>query len=285
MVPLSWLRWLGHRRFIRFGIRDRLIRLFAAPEDMTGQEFDTGFHGFRYRGDLGSFVDWNVYFYGAYEQGILNLLARAADLAGPQAVFLDVGANVGQHSLFMSRHSARVHAFEPWPPARRRLESLMAANAVSSVRVHAFGLGDGDAELPFYAPAGPNLGTGSFQAGINDNLPSDSLLMRRGDAVVAELGLTRLDVIKIDTEGFEVRVLDGLRDSLARFQPVVVVELSLALRESRAIASLFPQGWTLLMADTHPESHVLRPYDPKGLDLVTVVAGPADKIRRLRDPA
>lgn len=283
MVPLSWLRWLGHRRFIRFGIRDRLIRLFAAPESMTGRQFETGFYGFRYRGELGSFVDWNVYFYGAYEQGILNLLAQAAALAGPQTVFLDVGANVGQHSLFMSRHCAQVHAFEPWLPARLRLESLMAANAVPSVHVHAFALGDCDAELPFYSPAGANLGTGSFQAGVNNNVPSDTLLLRRGDDVVADLGLTQLDVIKIDTEGFETQVLDGLQASLARFQPVVVVELSLALRESRAVSSLFPDGWTLLMADSHPERQTLRPYDPQGLDLVTVVAGPADKMQRLRD--
>lgn len=281
MIPWSWLRWWGHRRWIRFGLRDRLLRLLVPPESMRGNMVTVDFFGWRYRGDLGSFVDWNVYFYGAYELGILQLLARAADMAGPEVIFLDVGANVGQHSLFMARHADQVHAFEPWATARQRLEDMLVENAVGNVHVHGYALGESERDLPFYAPASANLGTGSFCPDVNDNRSVGRLRVRRGDDVVAELGLSRVDVIKIDTEGFEAQVLAGFGTVLSRFAPVIVVEISLAAHGRVDVAGLFPSGWTLLMADSHPERCQLRPFDPSGLNMVTVIAGPRDKISRL----
>lgn len=285
MTPLSWLRLWGHQRWLPFGIRDRLLRLLAAPEKLAGRTFSVPFFGGRYHGDLGSFLDWTVYFYGAYESGLLALMARAAARAGPGAVFLDVGANVGQHSLFMAAHTTRIHAFEPWPAARDRLRELMAANGVESVTVHPFALGEAEQELPFYAPASANLGTGSFCPGVNHNSAAGSLRVRRGDDVVAELGLTRLDIIKIDTEGFEARVLAGLRDSLERFGPVVVVEIAMATHGCGIdVASLFPPGWRMMALSSHPERCELRALDTAGLSMVTVVAGPADKVSDLCSP-
>lgn len=282
-MSLGVLRRLARCRWIPFGARDRVLRLFAPPERLRGRTFACDFMGWRYTGDLGSFIDWTVYFYGAYEHGILTLLARAADLAGPGAVAFDIGANVGQHSLVLSRHAAQVHAFEPWPAAQDRLERLMADNHVANVRLHPFALGDVDARTRFYAPAGVNLGTGSFCPGVNHNAPAQDLQVRRGDDVVGELGLMRLDVVKIDTEGYEANVLAGLRRSLEAHGPVVVVEIALAVNDGLDVAALFPAGWTLMAVQSHPEKCALRPFETKGLSMVTVLAGPADKLRDLVD--
>lgn len=281
MIPLAALRWLAHQRWIRFGLRDRILRLLAAPEKMSGHGFVTDFYGWRYRGDLGSFVDWTVYFYGAYELGILNLLARAAEQAGPGAVFLDIGANVGQHSLFMSRHADQVHAFEPWPAAVARLRSLLADNGAANIHVHETALGDDERVLPFYAPAGANLGTGSFCPNVNENTAVGSLQVRVGDSMIKELGLARVDLIKIDTEGFEVRVLTGLKETLARHDPVVVVEFALSQHENLDIPALFPKHWSILSVGSHPEKAELSAFDPTGRNMVTVIAGPRDRISRL----
>lgn len=285
MMWLMVLRFWGRQRWLPFGVRDRVLRFFAAPESMQGRTKTINYFGQTYECDLGSFVDWMICFYGAYELGVLEVLRQAAHLAGSGAVFLDIGANVGTHSLYMSRYAAQVHAFEPWALARDRLNASLAVNNIKNIHVHPFGLGDDEAELPFFAPDSANLGTGSFCQGVNVNKPQASLRIRRGDDTLAQLGLTRIDVIKIDTEGFEIKVLNGLRDTLWRHAPVLVVEIALAAKDGMdeaAIRALFPVDWQVLMLSAHPEHSRLQRLDVTGLDMVVVVAGPAQRITDLQ---
>lgn len=281
MRGLFLLRCWGHQRWLPFGIRDRLLRLLAAPERLGGVRASCDYHGLRYDCCLDSFLDWMVFFYGAYERGIQTLLRRAGDLAGSGAVFLDIGANVGLHSLYMSRHAACIHAFEPWEPARSRLCQVVEANHLGNIHVHPFGLGRVAAELPFYAPSSVNLGTGSFCPEVNVNQPSGRLPVWAGDAVMADLGLDRIDVIKIDTEGFEFEVLAGLAQSLERFSPVVVVEISFGAHSHGGgidFSGLFPASWERRWVVEHPENYRLTTTQPVGCLSAMMVAGPPEKI-------
>lgn len=284
----SLLRFWGRRRRLPFGVRDRVLRLFADPDRMPSTPFCSDLLGLRYQGDLSCFIDWSIYFYGCYERAVLDLLADAADLAGPGAVFLDVGANVGQHSLAMSRRVARVHAFEPWAEVRARLEGNIALNRLDNIAVHAFGLGETDAELPFHRPASANLGTGSFVPDVNVNQPGDVLPVRRGDFALARLGIDRVDVIKIDTEGFEMPVLRGLRDTIARHRPVVVCEMSgptLADAGPDPLAALhgvFGSGWSYLDLGRNMERGLRRPWDGRSEAPALVIAPDQTAARLLR---
>jgi len=56
-----------------------------------------------------------------------------------QGVFLDIGANTGQHSLFMSRHAKEIHAFEPWAPVLIKLRRHIEINRLKNVVVHPSG--------------------------------------------------------------------------------------------------------------------------------------------------
>ncbi len=78
MVSRQVLRWLGRREWIPFGVRDRVIRHFADPNLQTPNPYEVEFFGMRYRGDLSNFIDWSVYFYGAYEKANLALLRDLA---------------------------------------------------------------------------------------------------------------------------------------------------------------------------------------------------------------
>lgn len=237
---------------------------------MIRKQYNCKLFGYSYHGDLSNFIDWTIYFYGSYERSILSLLADAARVRGPGSVFLDIGANVGQHSLFMAGQGVHVHAFEPWEVARSRLERALAENAIKNVSVHPFGLGDEDANLLFHAPASANLGSGSFVAGVNLNASTGVLPVRQGDKALGELGVERVDVIKIDTEGFEIRVLRGLADTLKRFRPVVVCELSattlaeLGSEPVTALREIFGLDWLFLDPGNHPERYRLRPFRPCG---------------------
>jgi FkbM family methyltransferase len=134
-------------------------------------------------------------------------------------LFVDVGANVGNHTLYLTRYlgAERVIAFEPYPPARRVLEINLALNGLSDrVTVHPVGLADApgraSVELPF-----ANIGGARF-------ISSDSGAFEivTGDSLIADEPVT---FMKIDTEGLELKVLAGLRETIMRHRPVMFIEV------------------------------------------------------------
>lgn len=283
-LAIVTLQWWGRRRWIPFGIRDRVLRVFVHPERVSSMPFECECLGRRYRGDLASFIDWNVCFYGGYELGVLAFLRDVAAKAGRAAVALDVGANTGQHTLLLSLHIAHVHAFEPWAQAGERLETNLKINGISNVTYHPFGLGDRHESRIFYAPRSANLGTGSFVADVNHNENAGLLPVVPGDLAVERANLDRVDLIKIDTEGFEIQVLRGLKGTLARYRPVVVFEVSpptaQELRDEgsflNGLCKLFGPGWRFFDMGNHPERYTLTPLDSDPKNLTNLVAVPEE---------
>jgi len=89
----------------------RLAKHGVAPDHPFTQDF----FGIEYQGNLNNNIDFNIHFYGAFEKPLLFFLRDAlASLQKENTVFVDIGANIGQHSLFMSRLVSHVHAFEPF---------------------------------------------------------------------------------------------------------------------------------------------------------------------------
>ncbi len=177
----------------------------------------------------------------------------------PDAVFLDVGANTGQHSLFMSRHVKRVHAFEPFPPVADRFRQMIQRNGFSNIILHEVGLGNEEASVPFFAPPDDNLGGGTFlaehaNACANGRVrPATNFRVVVGDKLLEQNQVSSIELVKIDVEGYEEYVLIGLSSTLARDRPVVVVEVSPP--PSGTIASLdqlkklLPGGYRFLHFD------------------------------------
>lgn len=280
------LRSLGRADWIRFGLRDRMLRRMANPDSMPSTPFTIDFFDMAYRGDLACFLDWSVYFYGAYEKNILFFLrdvARQADRE--RAVFVDVGANVGQHTLFMSRHVAWVHSFEPWPWAYRKIEEKLADNGVPNVTVHRVGLSDTGGTLEYYAPVSNNTGTGSFVSGYGQNNRAlTDLPVVVGDDYFHANAIDRVDIVKIDVEGFEDRVLAGLRSTVRRTRPVIVMEISGETRSrigSRdGLHALLGDRWVSFRLDGRPHTYVLVDLDLADGDGHAVLC-PEEKLDRL----
>lgn len=270
------LRRIGRQHWIPFGLRDRLLRRFADPDAMRPTPFVCDFFGLRYEGDLASYIDWSVFFHGAYERGLLSLLRNAATLSGPHAVFLDIGANVGQHSLFMSAHAAQVHAFEPWPVARDALSRNIAINHMGNISVHGVGLSDHDHTAIYYAPTLSNRGTGSFVEGHNlSNREAGTLPLVAGDPYLAAHGIDRVDVIKLDAEGFEPQVLAGLSQTLKRCRPIVAMELNPSSASDDPRGAFGPD-WEVFTLGGGPDHYRLEPARSLR-DGATTIMVPAEK--------
>lgn len=244
------MRWVGHQRWLRYGLRSRLLRLWCDPQRCPRQAFEAPFVGFVYPGDLSRWIDWLVYFFGAYEEDELELV-REQLRERPGAVALDIGANVGHHTLYLASFCAQVHAFEPFAEVARLIADKVERNRLGNVTVHGVGLGDADSELPYFPPADSNVGNGTFVAALAPGgLGSPfRLQVRQADRYLEPLSLPRVDLVKIDVEGFELSVLRGLRETLARYRPQVMLELNdtarAGLGSEQALLALLPPDYEI----------------------------------------
>jgi FkbM family methyltransferase len=179
--------------------------------------------GIEYELDISDFMEWVVYFGIATEpRDKLYALASKGDTV------LDVGANIGECALNFARRvgpEGRVLAFEPGPGTRAKLQRNIDLNpSTKNIEIVALGLGDEEATLQLSAPSPHNRGGNRIlERPVGEHV---AVRVVRLDDFVAERGLTRLDVLKIDVEGFEVRVLRGAARTLERFHPKLFIEVS-----------------------------------------------------------
>jgi FkbM family methyltransferase len=128
---------------------------------------------------------------------------------GDVRVVFDVGANCGAASVHFARHhpAAVVHAFEPGREARSFLERNVAS--LPNVRVQPFGLYSDDRQARLYR-GDDDLGKASvFRRHVNLD-ESEPVELRAGGSWAAGQGIERIDILKVDVEGCEVEVLEGL---------------------------------------------------------------------------
>jgi FkbM family methyltransferase len=231
-------------------------------------------------------IGYNVTFFGTYEPE-LRVLLRQYLHQGMVAV--DVGANVGWHTLLMARlvgASGRVLAVEANPSVRERLAEHLQANHLTSVTIVPSALGSEAGKLRFLAPPVDSMGAGDGHvAGENDKderhiVETEVTTL---DALTEREGLQRLDFVKIDVEGFEWPVLQGAVQTFSRFRPVVCFEFNTdytgrgagdpeALREyfgklDYEVAVITRRGLKLLGKDAWPDSANLlaRPRKTRGI--------------------
>ncbi len=216
-------------------------------------EFTSDFFGLEYHGNLSNNIDFAIYFYGAFEKPLLYFMRDAIEaIAEHDGVFVDVGANVGQHSLFMSQRAKSVIAFEPYAPVRERLAHQIRLNAIRNIKVESLGLSDDNTLQAFYAPTGDNAGIGSFDESTTEkgNVLLGELELIRGDDYFADNPPDYLHMIKIDVEGFEKPALQGLQKTLQRYRPLIICELSygnaLSFKTRDEIMQCLPENYVLL---------------------------------------
>ncbi len=176
-----------------------------------------------------------VYFHGnmiwsPLEIPVERLLRRAFQEGH---VFFDIGANIGFYTFFAAplvAESGSVHAFEPNPELvpnlfrsieLNKFPNRIIINAVAVGNVHG-------GNIPLYLPSDirvkTNIGTPStylhdwLDPELKVSVPQVSI-----DEYMREKKLERLDIVKVDTEGGELNVLKGMRNTLQRTPPLLIV--------------------------------------------------------------
>jgi FkbM family methyltransferase len=226
-MPLneSLVRGLGISRWPVF-LRHPAVKLLLKRKRLDSFPFRVKLGDLVYDGDAANLIDYHVLTRGGFEPGLDQLLADwSRHCQGRDRVFLDVGANSGLHTIQASRHFHQVHAFEPYPPMYERLGHSIRINQLGNVSAHPVALSDASGEVSFRVPLAGNTGTGCI---VDQVTPGDQSTIKvrsaRGDDFLAQ-EKRPLSAIKIDVEGAELRVLDGLAALIARDRPLLVFEV------------------------------------------------------------
>ncbi|MFC7473177.1 FkbM family methyltransferase [Dankookia sp. GCM10030260] len=196
--------------------------------------------------------------------GMEALAAVAAAILPADGVVLDVGANIGLSALALAPllPQGRILACEPSPRTVAALRRTLALNGLEArVAVEAVAVGAAAGEAAFHAAehsAGAHLLDPGTLGGAA--LPQVTVPVETVDALVARHGLARLDLIKIDVEGFETEVLDGARATLARFRPLVFAEFNAWTLQCNRSAN--PRAVLEDWLSRFPIAHALRGGEP-----------------------
>jgi len=208
----------------------QLPALVARRLSGRGPEIDTRRRGIAWRLDLREGIDFSIWLRGYFEPSTIAAYRREVK---PGATVIDVGANIGSHTLEFARTvgpQGRVLACEPTAHVFARLLANLDVNPNLRPRVHAdqvMLMAEPDAALPpklvssWPLGADPERDTTSW----GRPYPTTGARVSTMDRWVAERNVDRVDLIKIDVEGNECLVLDGAVDVLSRYRPVIVCEI------------------------------------------------------------
>jgi len=143
-------------------------------------------------------------------------------------VFVDIGANLGEYSLFAAKRLSfgKVLAFEPMPKMHALLEENKALNQFDNIVILKYGLSAQEGMLPIHEIENAHEGLSTFFPGNQKSRTITNVPLKVFDAEVDSLGIERIDFIKIDIEGSELSALKGAIKSIQKFKPLVMVEIN-----------------------------------------------------------
>jgi FkbM family methyltransferase len=182
--------------------------------------------------DLAEHMQSRIFWLGGYNLGLLRLLSYRLK---PGMVFLDVGANIGEVSLFAAKrvaHDGCVFAFEPSPVVVGRLRRHVSINPMNNIKVIELGLGPSPGNMTLFQTCLPgaydtaNQGLASLVPPIDGGVPIAGVQVDTLDRWVQRMSLARVDMIKVDIEGGEIGFLEGAEKTITRFRPELIIEVA-----------------------------------------------------------
>ena len=180
-------------------------------------------------------------------------------------VCLDIGSNIGYYVFLESKlvgNKGKVFAVEPSPQSFEVLKNNMKLQDSSNIEVFNFACGNEDGEVDFLTTSRSNWSRVKgldFKPTLPNVVTKEiKVTLKKLDSFVNEKNLQRLDLIRFDTEGYELKIYEGMRQTLKKFKPLLVFELH------RSILGL--DGTLQLLNGLKSDGYDIKYYIPKALD-------------------
>lgn len=132
-------------------------------------------------------------------------------------VVYDIGANTGLYSLFAAKKciDGKVIAFEPYPPNIRQFKHNLSRNQLQNIDIIDVALSDSIGRIEFNQPEESDIGYGSSSIEAEASEATIDVPTTTGDQLIANDEIPEPNVVKIDVEGAESLVIEGLKNALS----------------------------------------------------------------------
>ncbi len=185
------------------------------------------------------------YYFSFPSESLIDLIKLGGD------TFIDIGANVGFFSLYASKKFKNVIAFEPTQASIELLKNNFKMNNIENLSLHELALSDASGKSIFYENPFNQGGNSLEEFGdnqlkkINDDWPVyDVEVLRLDDLNLNEnKNLKEIDLIKIDVEGHEAKVLKGARNLLKEHEPMIFAEVGRSKKNHEMICDCLPKSY------------------------------------------
>ncbi|GAK55723.1 methyltransferase FkbM family [Candidatus Vecturithrix granuli] len=187
--------------------------------------------GITYELDLSEAIEASLYYSGVYEFETLKCLQQCIR---PDMIVFEIGANIGAHSFEIAKllhtGAGKVYCFEPTDYAFNKLLHNHSLNNFRNMFFEKIALSD-QAGSQILTPTG-SLDTMAFTAswdiknGRSKNATEQHIFFQTLDGYVQEHKITRIDLLKIDVDGYELKIIKGGTQTISRYTPVIIIELS-----------------------------------------------------------
>ncbi len=241
-------------------IRKSLARHFPGPFDVTAD--GVGLRAYPFENYCDRIALGRGHLPEIPERRLIGPLLR------PGMVFVDIGANIGTYSLFVAEQcsdNARIVSFEPHPRTFAKLSYNIRANGYSSIEPINEGVGSERGQLRLHTSGGTNIGTASILAEAIDSKHHVEIKVAPLCETLAQRNIERIDLLKIDIEGFEDRALLPFmaNDNKSRWPAAVLIETVLRQHwQADCVAELTERGYTIA-GDTGENLLMLHPMTEK----------------------
>lgn len=211
--------------------KDAKIRMHLSLKDMRGPSYHLLHRPRR-------FMD--------YENQNRSKMLEIARTLPKNAIFLDIGSNIGLFSTLIAKNlpDSTVFAFDPDPICYLTLTRTKIANKIENLHILPIGLSNQNKILDFHFDPLNHGGHSFDRSSIHSKAEPvrSSLATFRLDQLIGSLGLNEVHLMKIDVQGVEWQVLNGAEHLLQKNRPVLMVECEYQhlLSAGESIAKLFP---------------------------------------------
>jgi FkbM family methyltransferase len=214
------------------GLRAKLTPNCHAYREGSYREVER--HGLRWEVDVSELMGWYLYF-GFVDPSHDEFIK----LCQPGQTVLDVGGNIGMTALRAAKKvgaTGQVFAFEPDQHNCARFRRHMALNAGFNVELIEAGLGEKPGWVTIQTVDVHNRGMNQISRATPSD-PAKRVELTTVDEFVRARGLTAVDVIKVDVEGFEHAAILGARNTLHTYRPSLYVEFDDGLLSQQGTSS------------------------------------------------
>lgn len=163
------------------------------------------------------FVDMYIFGHGIYEKAIVDDIRNELNL---EKILLDIGGNIGQHSLLLAPYCKEIYAFEPIPDVYNEFKASIEANHYKNVHLYNLAIGGKTEEKSFNYVAG-HAGVSSF---VDTKNPGKQLITVKTEPLSKVIPDVKFDVIKLDVEGYEAVVILKSQEIILKNRPVIFME-------------------------------------------------------------